>query len=82
MSEPEYDLDALGREHRRAMKRLAEVREQLAPAIRQEKDKGATHAELLHRSGYTGMETIRQILDPKRREEMNKRRQRPTPEES
>lgn len=70
----ELDLDALGRRHLRLQEQLQEVREQLAEAIRAERENGETLQGLLRRSGYHSPEAIRHILDPERRERFNRRR--------
>lgn len=73
------DLDTLGKRHRRLQTELAEVREQLADAIRAERATGATYVDLMNRSGYTSIETVRQIVNPSARETINagRRRERP-----
>jgi hypothetical protein len=53
---------------------LDDLRTQLAEAIRNERAAGATYADLMQRSGYASMETIRQIVKPKARETANRRR--------
>ena len=67
-------LDALGARHRALQDELAEVREQIADAIRAERAHGATYVELMNRSGYTSIETIRQIVNPGAREKVNRDR--------
>lgn len=72
------DLDALGRRHRKLQADLAEVREQLAPAMREARKAGATLVDVMNRSGYASVETVRQILDPAVRGQANtRRRERP-----
>lgn len=67
-------IDQLGRRHRKLLADLAALRVELADAIRTEKAAGATYADLMMRSGYTSIETIRQIVDPGKRDEINRRR--------
>lgn len=78
MTDETHDLDTLGHLHTRLQAQLKDVRDKLAPAIRaeQQRDPSVTLLELVQRSGYRSLETVRQILDPKRREEINKRRKR------
>lgn len=68
------DLDTLGRRHRKMQADLEDLRAELATAIRAERADGATYADLMQRSGYSSMETIRQIVKPTARETANKRR--------
>lgn len=68
------DLDQLGQRHRELQAELAAIREKLAPAIREERGKGATYVELMTRSGYSSIETIRNILDPNTRDRNNRAR--------
>lgn len=65
------NLDDLGARHRELQDELDDVREALAGEIRAERGDGATLVELMNRSGYKSIETIRQILDPKIREKVN-----------
>jgi hypothetical protein len=67
-------IDQLGRRHRKLLADLAALRVDLAEAIRAEHATGATYADLMMRSGYTSLETIRQILAPEKRDEINRRR--------
>jgi hypothetical protein len=71
------DLDILGRRHRKLQADLAALRADLADAIRRERLTGATYVDLMNRSGYTSTETIRQILKPGARDEINRGRRRP-----
>lgn len=68
------DLDALGKRHRRLQQELEDVRAKLAPAMREAREAGETIGGVQQRSGYRSYEAVRQILDPKRREEFNRRR--------
>jgi hypothetical protein len=70
------NLDELGRRHTELQEELQAVREALTPAIRAEKAAGETFARLMVRSGYKSIETIRQIVEPKTREEINGKRRR------
>ena len=70
------DLDQLGRRHRKLQADLAALRVELADAIRAERLAGATYQDLLQRSGYTSIETIRQIIDPQARDRANRSRRR------
>lgn len=67
-------IDQLGRRHRKLLADLAALRVELAEAIRAERLAGATYADLMTRSGYTSIETIRQIVAPEKRDEINRRR--------
>jgi hypothetical protein len=71
------DLDQLGRRHRKLMADLADLRDELAHAIRDERARGATVIDLLQRSGYTSAETIRRIVRPETRERANQIRRAP-----
>ena len=71
-------LDQLGTRHRKLLAALAEVRAALSEAIPAERAKGATYVDLMNRSGYTSIETIRQIVDPKARDKANKVRRSAT----
>lgn len=75
------DLDTLGEKHVRLQEELKEVREQLAPLIREERERGETLQQITRRSGYHSVEAVRQIIDPSRRAEFNKRR-RGTPKQN
>ena len=68
------DLDALGARHRALQDELADVRADLADAIRAERGRGATYVDLMNRSGYSSIETIRQIVNPGAREKANRGR--------
>jgi hypothetical protein len=68
------DLDQLGRRHAKLQAELAALRTDLAAAIRAERAAGATYQELLQRSGYSSIETIRQIIKPSAREDANRAR--------
>lgn len=68
------ELDTLGRRHRKMQADLDELRAELAAAIRAEREAGATYADLMQRSGYSSMETIRQIVKPSARDTANRRR--------
>lgn len=68
------NLDALGQRHRQLQDELAEVREALADEIRDERATGATLVQLMNRSGYSSIETIRQILNPSIRQKVNQDR--------
>ncbi len=70
------NLDALGRRHRKMQADLEALRAELAEAIRAERTAGATYVDLMTRSGYTSMETIRQIVKPTARDTANARRRR------
>jgi hypothetical protein len=70
------DLDTLGRRHRKLVADLAELREQLADAMRTDREAGATYVDLMNRSGYTSIETVRQIVKPGARETVNAGRRR------
>jgi hypothetical protein len=71
------DLDTLGKRHRKLLADLDECRTQLAVAMRTERGNGATLVDIMQRSGYTSLETVRHILDPTIRERNNKARRRP-----
>lgn len=71
-------LDQLGARHRKLLADLADVRSALAEAIPAERAKGATYVDLMNRSGYTSIETIRQIVDPKARDKANRVRRSAT----
>lgn len=74
------ELDTLGARHRALQDELLEVRAELVDAIRAERERGTTYVELMNRSGYTSIETIRQIVNPDAREKANQdRRAAPTP---
>ena len=68
------NLDTLGKRHRQLQDELAEVRDALAGEIRTEREHGATLVQLMNRSGYSSIETIRQILNPQIREKVNQDR--------
>lgn len=68
------NLDTLGTRHRQLQDELAEVRDRLAEEIRTERLHGATLVQLMNRSGYSSIETIRQILDPNIRDKVNRDR--------
>jgi hypothetical protein len=68
------DLDTLGRRHKKLLADLEALQPQLAEAIRAERAAGATYADLMARSGYKSIETIRQIVKPSERNAINKRR--------
>lgn len=68
------NLDSLGHRHRQLQDELAEVRDALVDEIRTEREHGATLVQLMNRSGYSSIETIRQILNPQIREKVNQDR--------
>lgn len=69
------ELDRLGRRHAKLQDDIKAVRAELAPLIRAEHAQaGATFTDLMVRSGYKSVETIRQIIHPKTRENINKKR--------
>jgi hypothetical protein len=72
----DMNLDQLGRRHRKLEDDLKAVREALAPAIRAERAAGASYADLLNRSGYRSIETIRQITKPDQRDAANSHRRK------
>lgn len=71
------DLDVLGRRHRRLQEELKEVRAKLAPLMREARANNETIGRIVERSGYSSYEAVRQILDPSRRAEFNRRRSKP-----
>lgn len=68
------DLDALGTRHRALQEELAALRAELTDAIRAERERGATYVDLMNRSGYQSVETIRQIVNPGARDKANRDR--------
>lgn len=78
------DLDTLGAQHRQLLEDLDKLKPLLADAIRAERVKGgpgSTYVALLARSGYRSIEGIKQIIDPGRRDKMNKDRRGGTTEQ-
>jgi hypothetical protein len=71
------DLDTLGKRHKKLLADMDALVPQLAEAIRAERAAGATYADLMTRSGYRSIETIRQIVKPTARDAINGRRRHP-----
>jgi hypothetical protein len=70
------DLDELGAYRRELNERLAKLKPLLDAAVRAERKKGATWAELVTRSSYGGIEQVKLVVDPARREAMNEGRKK------
>lgn len=72
-------LDDLGNRHRELLAALEALKPELDDAIRDERETtGASYVELMNRSGYKSTETIRQIVKPAARDEINQRRKKTT----
>jgi F0F1-type ATP synthase alpha subunit len=68
------NLEDIARRYWKAHANLEKLRIELDDAIRTERGKGATYQELLSRSGYKSVETIRQIVKAGLRDSVNSAR--------
>ncbi|HWB35696.1 MAG TPA: hypothetical protein VHA75_06700 [Rugosimonospora sp.] len=69
------EIDDLGTRHKALLSELEQLKPLLDDAIRAERETtGASYVDLMNRSGYKSTETIRQVLNPEARAEINQRR--------